>query len=155
MEDDTTHKIVSTTCLIPWNLCFAGLDLRAAQLEMVLTHPDYRGRGLVRKQIARYEQAAAERGYDLNIIWGIPYYYRQFGYAYTIEGGTFESLPAWNIPVDAVGVGLAIRLRPAGSPISQCLSNAMIPPMRAWISLPGALPIIGAISSKGQGIRSK
>ncbi len=103
VETDATHEIVSTTCLIPWNLRFAGLDLRAAQLEMVLTHPDYRGRGLVRKQIARYEQAAAERGYDLNIIWGIPYYYRQFGYAYTIEGGTFESLPVWNIPANADG----------------------------------------------------
>ena len=106
VESDTTHEIVSTTCLIPWNLRFAGLDLRAAQLEMVLTRPDYRGRGLVRKQIARYEQAAAERGYDLNIIWGIPYYYRQFGYAYTIEGGTVESLPVWRIPPDSVGADI-------------------------------------------------
>ena len=42
VESDTTHEIVSTTCLIPWNIHFCGVDLHAAQLEMVLTHPEYR-----------------------------------------------------------------------------------------------------------------
>jgi GNAT superfamily N-acetyltransferase len=91
IESDTTHKIVSTTCLIPWTLRFAGLDLRAAQLEMVLTHPEYRGRGLVRMQVKHFEQVVKEHDFDLSFIWGIPYYYRQYGYAYTNEGATFES----------------------------------------------------------------
>ena len=132
VESHAAREIVSTTCLIPWHLRFAGLHLRAAQLEMVLTHPDYRSRGLVRKQIARYEQAASERGYDLNIIWGIPYYYRQFGYSYTIEGGTVESLPVWQIPADGIGVDPSIRLRPVGvadipmlTELYDCTSDAL------------------------------
>src|SRR5512133_2162541 len=34
--------VVSTTCLIPWHLNYAGIVLAAAMLEMVVTHPDYR-----------------------------------------------------------------------------------------------------------------
>ena len=113
VESDTTHKIVSTTCLIPWTLRFAGLDLRAAQLEMVLTHPEYRGRGLVRMQVKHFEQVVKERDFDLSFIWGIPFYYRQYGYAYTIEGATLESLPIWKIPATSLGADPSIRLRPA------------------------------------------
>lgn len=113
IESDATQEIVSTTCLIPWTLCFAGLELRAAQLEMVLTHPAFRGRGLVRTQMKHFEQVVKERGFDLSIIWGIPYYYRQFGYAYTIEGATVENLPVWKIPAVSFQNAHTIRMRPA------------------------------------------
>jgi GNAT superfamily N-acetyltransferase len=92
VEDQTRGDIVSTTCLIPWESRFCEINLRIAQLEMVLTHPGYRGRGLVRFQIENFLQAAKGRGYDLSIIWGIPYFYRQFGFSYVIEGNTFETL---------------------------------------------------------------
>ena len=113
VEDTRTGDVVSSTCLIPWTCRFAGLDLRVAQLEMVLTHHAYRGRGLVRLQMENYERAVKERGYDVGIIWGIPYYYRQYGYAYTIDGDTRESLPAWKIPSPEAGTAVPIRLRPA------------------------------------------
>jgi hypothetical protein len=48
----------------------------------VATRPGYRHRGLVREQIGRFHQVALDRGFDLIIIQGIPYYYRQYGYAY-------------------------------------------------------------------------
>jgi len=110
VEDTTTGEIVSSTCLLPWTCRFAGMDLRVAQLEMVLTHPAYRGRGLVRKQMDNFEQAVKSRGYDLAIIWGIPYYYRQFGYAYAVDGEVCEALPVWKIPS---GGTLEIQLRSA------------------------------------------
>src|SRR5260221_2008078 len=123
VESDATHEIVSTTCLIPWNLRFAGVDVRAAQLEMVLTRPDFRGRGLVRTQIKHFEQLVKQRGFDLSFIWGIPYYYRQFGYSYTIDGATIESLPVWRIPDDPLGESLSLRLRPAGLADIPCLTE--------------------------------
>jgi predicted acetyltransferase len=123
IESDATREIVSTTCLIPWTLCFAGVDLRAAQLEMVLTRPDYRSRGLVRTQMRHFEQVVIQRGFDLSFIWGIPYYYRQYGYAYTIEGATFESLPVWRIPDKPLGETLYLRLRPAGLADVPCLTE--------------------------------
>ena len=113
IEDTSTGEVVSTTCLLPWTCRFAGLELRVAQLEMVLTHPDYRGRGLVRLQMENFEQAVKERGYDLSIIWGIPYYYRQFGYAYAIDGDARESLPAWKIPAVTIGSPHTLNLRHA------------------------------------------
>lgn len=92
VEDQLSGEIVSTTCLIPWEGQFCGIQMRIAQLEMVLTRPDYRGRGLVRAQIEHFLQMVNERGYDLSIIWGIPYFYRQFGFSYSIEGEVFERL---------------------------------------------------------------
>ena len=113
VESDTTHEIISTTCLIPWDLNFAGVNLRVAQLEMVLTHPEFRGRGLVRTQVQHFEQQVKARDFDLSIIWGIPYYYRQYGYAYAIEGAAVEVLPVWNIPSDLFGENPPLMLRPA------------------------------------------
>jgi len=113
VEDQTTGHTVSTTCLLPWDSQFAGVDLRLAQLEMVLTHPDYRGRGLLRAQMKHFEQTAIKRGFDLCIISGIPYYYRQFGYSYTIEGSSAEVLPLWEIPDHPLDANLHVRLRKA------------------------------------------
>lgn len=113
VEDTSTGEIVSSTCLIPWQCWFEGLDLRVAQLEMVLTHPVYRGKGLVRAQIQNFEQEILQRGYDLSIICGIPYYYRQFGYAYAIDMDRREELPGWRIPERSPGDSEPVRLRPA------------------------------------------
>jgi hypothetical protein len=82
-------------------------------LEMVLTHPAYRGRGLVRVQIKHFLQAVQARGFDLGIIWGIPYYYRQYGYGYCLDGDRAESLPAWQIPGSESGQTYPYQLRPA------------------------------------------
>lgn len=98
VEDQHSGQIVSTICLIPWIGRLAGVDLRIAQLEMVLTHPDYRSQGLVRAQVKNFISTVQARGYDLSIIWGIPYYYRQYGYAYALNGDVCESLPAFRIP---------------------------------------------------------
>jgi len=98
VEVENTGEVVSTTCLIPWVCNYVGVTLRTAMLEMVVTHPDYRRRGLVRTQIDRFHQIIGERGFDLSIIQGIPYYYRQYGYAYALDHTRLEALPAWRVP---------------------------------------------------------
>ena len=98
VEDEHTHEVVSTTCLIPWRLNYAGVPLETAMLEMVVTHPAYRKRGLVRAQIQHFHQTVRARGFDLSIIQGIPHYYRQFGYAYALDHQPYDSLPTWRIP---------------------------------------------------------
>ena len=67
--------------------------LIVAMLEMVATHPEYRHRGLVRAQIRRFHEVVRERGFDLSLIEGIPYYYRQYGYGYAIDHWACDSLP--------------------------------------------------------------
>ena len=94
VEDATRERIVSTTCLIPWRCQIEGVDLDVAMLEMVATHPEYRRRGLIRRQIEHFRQTVRERRFDLTIIQGIPYYYRQFGYAYACDHTRRDAIEA-------------------------------------------------------------
>jgi predicted acetyltransferase len=82
-------------------------------LEMVVTHPDYRRRGLVRVQMERFHQMAAERGFDLCFIEGIPYYYRQFGYTYAIDHRSYDALAPAAIPEPAGDGSARFAFRPA------------------------------------------
>jgi hypothetical protein len=67
-------------------------------LEMVVTDPAYRKRGLVRAQIEHFHAVVADRGFDLSIIQGIPYYYRQYGYGYAVDHTPLTALAAYRIP---------------------------------------------------------
>ncbi len=113
IEDGLTGEILSTTCLIPWECEFEGIPLRAAMLELVLSHPDHRKSGLVRIQMDRFQKVVEDKGYDISIIWGIPYYYRQYGYTYCIYGNTADILPTGYIPAAADVGGNAYTLRKA------------------------------------------
>ncbi len=112
VEEQDTGRLVATVCLIPWRISFCGCSLRVAMLEMVLSHPDYRHRGLARAQIQRFHELVQEEGFDLSIIEGIPYYYRQYGYGYSCDHWRRESLLAARVP-DPPSGGIAHRLRPA------------------------------------------
>lgn len=114
VEETRTGAVVSTTCLIPWRCRLEDVALDVAMLEMVVTHPDYRRRGLVAAQVAQFHRTVAEAGFDLSIIEGIPYYYRQFGYAYALDHVGRDNLPASHVP--APGDAAAITLRRAGEP---------------------------------------
>jgi predicted acetyltransferase len=123
VENENTGEVISTTCLIPWTCRYGEIELRTAMLEMVLTHPDYRGQGLVRIQVKHFLQEVQARGFDLSIIWGIPYYYRQYGYGYALDGDMYESLPVWRIPDDPPGKSSPYRLQPATVEDINCLTD--------------------------------
>lgn len=113
VEDEQSGEVVSTTCLIPWRCTLDGVALDVAMLEIVATHPHFRKRGLIRAQIAAFHSAVQQQGFDLTIIEGIPYYYRQFGYAYATDHWASDTLPVSRIP-DGGAAGLAaLHLRRA------------------------------------------
>ncbi len=92
-------EMVSCLCLIPWQWRYGPVTLTVGEMGVVGTRADYRGRGLVRAQVAPFKQRLAARGCVLSMIQGIPYFYRQFGYDYALplEGGwrlEFHQLPA-------------------------------------------------------------
>ncbi len=66
---------------------FAGIGVRVGQPELVGTHVDYRGRGLVRAQFEVIHRWSAEHGHQLQAIAGIPWFYRQFGYELALPRG--------------------------------------------------------------------
>lgn len=89
VEDEAGRQIVSSICLIPWTWRYEDVTLQAGEMGIVGTLPDYRRRGLIRAQAARFDELLRDGDYDLSHIQGIPYFYRQFGYEYAIplEGG--------------------------------------------------------------------
>lgn len=82
----TVHKrmMVSTLNLIPVTWRIGGIPFRVAEMGHVATLPEYRGRGLVRMLVEEFHREVENQGFDLAVIEGIPYFYRQFGYEYSI-----------------------------------------------------------------------
>ncbi len=89
VEDEVSRQIVSSICLIPWTWRYEDVTLKAGEMGIVGTLPDYRRRGFIRALVARFDELLRDGDYDLSHIQGIPYFYRQFGYEYAIplEGG--------------------------------------------------------------------
>jgi predicted N-acetyltransferase YhbS len=77
-------RIVSTLTLMDETVTLAGLDIPAGQIEQVATDVEYEGRGLVRQLMGWAHDRSAERGHLLQFVMGVPYFYRQFGYTYSI-----------------------------------------------------------------------
>lgn len=79
------ERVVSTATLLDEEIRFGGLRLPAGQVELVATDQAYEGRGLVRALMAWAHRRSAARGHLLQIMIGIPYFYRLFGYEYAID----------------------------------------------------------------------
>ena len=77
-------EMVSTLNLIPVTWEIGGIPLKVAEMGHVGTLPEYCGRGLIRRLVGEFHKDVERQGYDLAVIEGIPYFYRQFGYEYSI-----------------------------------------------------------------------
>ncbi|QFZ21794.1 GNAT family N-acetyltransferase [Saccharothrix syringae] len=77
-------RVVSTATLLDETLVLGGLEIPASQVELVATDRAYEGRGLVRALMGWAHDRAAARGHLVNIMIGIPYFYRRFGYTYAV-----------------------------------------------------------------------
>ena len=77
-------KMVATLNLIPSEWSIGGILLKVAEMGNVATLPEHRNRGLIRTLVNEYHKEVVNQGYDLSVIEGIPYFYRQFGYEYAI-----------------------------------------------------------------------
>ncbi len=78
-------RVVSTATLLDETLRVGEVVLPAGQVELVATDVAYEGRGLVRELMAWAHQRSAQRGQLLQVMIGIPYFYRRFGYEYAID----------------------------------------------------------------------
>jgi predicted N-acetyltransferase YhbS len=78
-------RVVSTATLLQESVRVGGVGLPAGQVELVATDPDYEGRGLVRALMGWAHRRSAARGDLLEVMIGIPYFYRLFGYEYAVD----------------------------------------------------------------------
>ncbi len=98
VEDISTGRIVSSMNLIPQTWSYEGIEFGVGRPELVGTAPEFRNRGLVRLQFDEVHKWSAERGHKVQVITGIPYYYRQFGYEMALDlGGRHVGFEA-NVP---------------------------------------------------------
>jgi len=113
VENTVTGEIVSSLVLISQTWSYAGFEFGVGQAEMVGTHPDFRGRGLVRAQFEVVHRWSAERGQMVQAILGIPYFYRQFGYEQALEMGGSRKGYRGRVPRLKEGEEEPYRVRPA------------------------------------------
>ena len=91
-------RIVASLNLIPQEWSIGGVTLKVAEMGCVATLPEHRHRGLIRRLTEEYHRHVADEGYDLSVIEGIPYFYRQFGYEYSLPLGHELKLRLDQIP---------------------------------------------------------
>ena len=113
VEETSTGKIVSTLCLIPQTWTFDGIEFGVGRPELVCTLPEFRKRGLVRVQMEEVHKWSSDRGHLVQVITGIPYFYRQFGYdmALNLSGARRGFEP--HVPALKEGETEPLNIRPA------------------------------------------
>ena len=87
VEDRNSGEIVSSMSLISQTWAYEGIPFGVGRPELVGTDPSYRARGLVRAQFEVAHEWSRQRGEHMQVITGIPYFYRQFGYEMGLELG--------------------------------------------------------------------
>ncbi len=87
-EDTATGQLVSSLGLLQKTFTYgAAITYGVGVPEWVLTRPEYRRKGLIRAMMEIVHGWSATRGDLLQVIGGIPHYYRQFGYDMALEMG--------------------------------------------------------------------
>ena len=86
-------KIVSALLLIPQVWRYEEVELPTGRVELVATDKEYRRRGLIRVLMNAIHERSAALGHKLQVITGIPNYYRQFGYTMALQLGSTATLP--------------------------------------------------------------
>jgi GNAT superfamily N-acetyltransferase len=113
VEETGSGRIVSSLNLIPQTWTYGGIPFGVGRIELVGTHPDYRRRGLVRRQMDVVHRWSAERGELVQGITGIAHYYRQFGYEMALDLDTGRTGYRPQVPDLPAGSDEPFRLRPA------------------------------------------
>ena len=114
VEDTRTGAIVSSMNLISQTWSYGGIPFGVGRPELVGTLPEYRNRGLIRKQFDVVHAWSAERGELVQGITGIPYYYRLFGYEMALNLGGGRAGYNLHVPKLKDGEAEPYRIRPAG-----------------------------------------
>lgn len=112
VEDTRFKKIVSSVCLISQTWHYGGIPFQVGRPDLVATDPEYRRRGLVRKQFEAIHARSVAKGELMQVITGIDWFYRQFGYEMGVKLWGSRCLDAMHLPSLKEGEAEEYRLRP-------------------------------------------
>jgi predicted N-acetyltransferase YhbS len=105
-------RVASAVARIDHRMQLDGLEFPTAQIEYVATDESYQRRGLVAAQMQWHHDACREAGIAVQMIGGIPYFYRRFGYGYGLEDASlflFDRDQVNAIPTPGMKVRIAAR----------------------------------------------
>jgi len=98
IEDKRNGKVVSSGMLFPEIWDFEGIEIPICEMGFVATAEDYRKHGLFSKINQYYEKVMNERGYIMSVIRGVPFFYRRYGYEFSIPLDNGYRISFDNIP---------------------------------------------------------
>ena len=78
-------EVAAGLLLLPQTWIIEGVEVKVAEMGCVGTRPEHRRQRLQWILNEEFDSYAKENGYDLCVLAGIPYFYRQFGYQYAVE----------------------------------------------------------------------
>jgi len=113
VENSANGAIVSSSNLISQIWAYGGIPFNVGRPELIGTDPAYRRRGLVRAQMDVLHEWSLQRGELVQVITGIPNYYRQFGYEMTAAQDTGRYVHAMQTSMPVPANIDAYSLRPA------------------------------------------
>ncbi|MEJ3746868.1 GNAT family N-acetyltransferase [Actinomycetes bacterium KLBMP 9797] len=97
-EDTATGRPVASLVGLRQDWHLAGVRLPVAQIELVGTAPEHRGNRLTERLFAALHQRYAAGGVPVQMIEGIPYFYRRLGYDYALANDGASTVPAAALP---------------------------------------------------------
>ncbi len=83
-----------------YRMRIGGARVRTGGIGLVMTHGDYRKRGLIVRTVPIAMQAMRDAGCDLSILFGVRDYYGKFGYVRAWNETTW-TVPVADLPTDA------------------------------------------------------
>jgi len=84
LENLNNKDFTAALVLIPWEWNFEGVTLKVAEQGIVGTDSDYQGQGFISQLNREFDAQLDQENYDLAVIQGIPGFYQNFGYRYSI-----------------------------------------------------------------------
>jgi len=111
-------KLASWMVLVPTPLSIEGITVPCAQMGIVGTLPEVRNKGMCRKVSAHFDRVAHDRlGALVQIIGGIPHFYRRLDYHYALSYGWFlEATPDVVVAATATASKANVRAEQATTP---------------------------------------
>ncbi|MBM7489507.1 hypothetical protein JOD64_000729 [Micromonospora luteifusca] len=97
-EDTVTGRPAASLVGLRQNWSLAGVQLPVAQVELVGTAPEHRGKRLTEHLFAALHHRYALDGVPVQVIEGIPYFYRRLGYDYALAKDGACSMPSFALP---------------------------------------------------------
>ncbi len=95
---DATQRLVAAAALMRQPLEYQGLPIATGRPELVCSHADVRDRGLIRYIMHALHHKSTVRGDVLQAITGIPHYYHQFGYTWSVDHKEFVRIELAQLP---------------------------------------------------------